>query len=76
MVRTQIQLTEEELAALKALAADRSTSMAALVREAVVRCVRDGGRRSFNAAGCEIPDGTPQENLLAQMDALASLGVS
>lgn len=35
MVRTQIQLTEEELAALKALAADRSTSMAALVREAV-----------------------------------------
>ena len=48
----------------------------ALVREAVVRCVRDGGRRSFNAAGCEIPDGTPQENLLAQVDALVSLGVS
>lgn len=48
----------------------------ALVRGAVARCVRDGGKRSFNAAGCEIPDGTPHENLLAQGDALASLGVS
>jgi len=48
----------------------------ALVRDAVARCVRDGGKRSFNAAGCEIPDGTPRENLLAQADALASLGVS
>ena len=35
MVRTQIQLTEEELAVLKDLAADRNMSMAALVREAV-----------------------------------------
>ncbi len=48
----------------------------ALVREAAVRCVRDGGRRSFNAAGCEIPDGTPRENMLAQADTLASLGLS
>ncbi len=48
----------------------------AFVRDAVARCVRDGGKRSFNAAGCEIPDGTPRENLLAQADALASLGVS
>ncbi len=35
MVRTQIQLTEDELEALKELAADRGTSMAAVVREAV-----------------------------------------
>jgi MtaA/CmuA family methyltransferase len=48
----------------------------ASVRKAVVRCVHDGGKRSINAAGCEIPDGTPHENLLAQADALASLGAS
>lgn len=48
----------------------------ALVRESVLGCVCDGGKRSFNAAGCEIPDGTPHENLLAQAEALASLGVS
>lgn len=35
MVRTQIQLTEEQARALKRLAAERGVSMAALVREAV-----------------------------------------
>jgi len=48
----------------------------ALVRESAVRCVRDGGKRSFSAAGCEIPDGTPLENLLAHTQALRSLGLS
>jgi len=48
----------------------------ALVRESVVRCVQDGGRRSFSGAGCEIPDETPHENLLAQAQALRSLGRS
>ena len=48
----------------------------ALVRESAVRCVRDGGKRSFSAAGCEIPDGTPHENLLAHTQALRSLGLS
>jgi MtaA/CmuA family methyltransferase len=35
------------------------------VREAVAYCLEWGGERSFSAAGCEIPDGTPHENLLA-----------
>jgi hypothetical protein len=35
MVRTQIQLTEDEAMALRRLAAEGSTSMAALVRDAV-----------------------------------------
>ena len=48
----------------------------ALVRESVVRCVQDGGKRSFSGAGCEIPDETPHENLLAQAQALRSLGRS
>lgn len=34
------------------------------------RCLEVGGPRSFCAAGCEIPDGTPEENLRAQRRAL------
>ncbi len=33
-------------------------------------CMMVGGPRSFSAAGCEIPDKTPQENLKAQLRAL------
>jgi uroporphyrinogen-III decarboxylase len=33
-------------------------------------CMTVGGARSFSAAGCEIPDGTPHENLRAQLRAL------
>lgn len=40
MVRTQIQLTEEQFKALKQRAAERGVSMAALVREAVDRGLR------------------------------------
>ncbi len=40
------------------------------VRQAVLHCVRTGGTRSFIMAGCEIPDGTPEANLLALADAL------
>jgi MtaA/CmuA family methyltransferase len=40
------------------------------VRKAVLHCVRTGGTRSFIMAGCEIPDGTPDENLLALAQAL------
>ena len=40
------------------------------VEQAVADCVQWGGRRSFSAAGCEIPDGTPHANLLAQARAL------
>lgn len=44
------------------------------VRAATLACVQKGGRRLFSAAGCEIPDGTPVENLLAQRDALGQVG--
>jgi uroporphyrinogen decarboxylase len=44
------------------------------VREAVLYCLEHGGPQSFNAAGCEIPDGTPHENLLAQSQALKEAG--
>ncbi len=40
------------------------------VRVAVTRCLRAGGPRAISAAGCEIPDGTPPANLLAQAQAL------
>jgi MtaA/CmuA family methyltransferase len=40
------------------------------VRLSVRECVTAGGPRSFIMAGCEIPDGTPVENLLAQHDEL------
>ncbi|HEX9115789.1 MAG TPA: uroporphyrinogen decarboxylase family protein, partial [Anaerolineae bacterium] len=40
------------------------------VYAAVLRCVTDGAATSFIMAGCEIPDGTPAENLLAQQRAL------
>lgn len=40
------------------------------VRLAVNNCLRTGGLRNISAAGCEIPDGTPHENLLAQARAL------
>jgi MtaA/CmuA family methyltransferase len=40
------------------------------VEKAVTDCIRHGGPRCFNAAGCEIPDATPPENLFAQNQAL------
>jgi MtaA/CmuA family methyltransferase len=40
------------------------------VYERVCDCLRAGGERSFSAAGCEIPDGTPADNLRAQARAL------
>jgi len=33
------------------------------IEAAAQHCLAVGGSRSFSAAGCEIPDGTPQENL-------------
>ena len=44
------------------------------VRQATRRCLELGGPRSISAAGCEIPDGTPRENLLAQAQALREFG--
>ena len=40
------------------------------VYRATLSCLRASGDRSFNAAGCEIPDGTPHQNLHAQSRAL------
>ena len=40
------------------------------VYRATRHCLKDGGKNSFSAAGCEIPDGTPHENLQAQHKAL------
>jgi MtaA/CmuA family methyltransferase len=40
------------------------------VRQAVFDCLDATGSTGFNAAGCEIPDATPIENLLAQKQAL------
>ena len=44
------------------------------VRRAVFDCLAVGGKRSFIMAGCEVPDGTPQTNLLAQAEALRDAG--
>jgi uroporphyrinogen decarboxylase len=43
------------------------------VREAVITCASHAGKRGISAAGCEIPDGTPHENLHAQTRALRDL---
>ena len=59
MVRTQILLTEEQLRALRRLAAERGVSMAVLVREAVDAFVQanatvpseDRRRRALEAIG-------------------------
>ena len=40
------------------------------VAAAVQECLRLGGPRCLNAAGCEVPDGTPHANLSAQARAL------
>jgi uroporphyrinogen decarboxylase len=46
------------------------------VTQAVLACQESGGPNYFSAAGCEIPDQTPLENLLAQADALRRSGQS
>lgn len=59
MIRTQIQLTEEQAQALKAMAAAHQTSVAALVRESVDHLIQQSGgmgiaerrRRAIAAAG-------------------------
>jgi MtaA/CmuA family methyltransferase len=43
------------------------------VLEAVRRCAAAGGPRHISAAGCEVPDGTPEANLLAHAQALREL---
>ncbi len=45
-----------------------------LVRAKVAGCMAQGGPRCISTAGCEIPDGTPPANLLAQAEVLAGAG--
>lgn len=45
MVRTQIQLTEEQARRLKAIASERSVSMATLIREGVEHVLESDERR-------------------------------
>jgi uroporphyrinogen decarboxylase len=40
------------------------------VYRATTACLATGGKRSFSAAGCEIPDQSPERNLQAQRQAL------
>ena len=42
-----------------------------MVHQITRACMAAGGSRSISAAGCEIPQGTPHANLLAQAAALA-----
>lgn len=59
MVRTQIQLTEEQVSSLKKMAASRKLSVAELIRQAVKMLIKSGGavdakeryRRALRAAG-------------------------
>ena len=44
------------------------------VYQAIHYCLENGGSRLFSGAGCEIPDGTPHENLLTQARALREYG--
>ena len=45
MVRTQIQLTDEQARALKAMAAQRRVSMAEVIRDAVERMIAEDDRK-------------------------------
>jgi MtaA/CmuA family methyltransferase len=45
-----------------------------VVHDRIIDCLRPGGDRCISAAGCEIPDGTPEENLQAQRRALVEWG--
>jgi MtaA/CmuA family methyltransferase len=46
------------------------------IEAAVLHCLEVGGDRSFSAAGCEIPDGTPPENLRIHARVLRTAGGS
>ena len=77
MVRTQIQLTEAQARALKRLAADRSVSMAEVIRQAIDQYVRsdqlrdrDDIRRRAAATAGRFSD--LRDDLADRHDALAA----
>lgn len=45
-----------------------------LVYASTRACLLAAGPRGFSGAGCEIPDGTPSENLLSKARALRDAG--
>ncbi len=45
-----------------------------IVRDSVLACAEHGGERWFCAAGCEVPDATPDANILAISQTLRTLG--
>jgi len=45
-----------------------------IIRKAVWSCLDAGDETSFISSGCEIPVGTPHENLLAVSQALSEYG--
>jgi Arc/MetJ-type ribon-helix-helix transcriptional regulator len=45
MVRTQVQLTDDQARRLKSMAGERGISMAALIRDGVERVLADGDRQ-------------------------------
>jgi MtaA/CmuA family methyltransferase len=47
-----------------------------MIEEAALHCLKVGGSRSFSAAGCEIPDGTPPRNLRFHARVLREAGSS
>jgi len=47
-----------------------------MIEEATLHCLAVGGSRSFSAAGCEIPDGTPPNNLHTHARVLREAGNS
>jgi len=47
-----------------------------MIEEAALHCLKVGGSRSFSAAGCEIPDGTPPRNLRIHARVLRESGSS
>ena len=46
------------------------------VYRATMTCLETGGKLNISGAGCEIPDGTPRENLQAQAQALQDFGTA
>lgn len=66
MVRTQVQLTEKQAAAVKQMASERGVSIAEIIRQSVDAFLRSGGRptqaelreRALAAAGA-VRDGPP-----------------
>jgi 16S rRNA U516 pseudouridylate synthase RsuA-like enzyme len=70
MIRTQIQLTEEQARELKRIAAERGISVAALIREAVEKAVAvdDGPARRRRALAAVGRFGSGRKDVSAEHD--------